>query len=197
MKNKINLLLLMLTMPVFMSAQFVQAFAEEVENNNTLNAKTYRIYIQLTNKNDQIFMIYGDKENPMEISSTKPFYQSPYGGGMARDVNRKMASDNDSLRYDSWITIGAADNYDNNLSQLNLDLKEFEEKGGAIKTTDGAWFCVPTDQQVFCKEDKRMLIMQLTTAGEINARFNIMGRTAAGENFQVKDIVVSAGKKKK
>lgn len=197
MKNKINLLLLMLTMPVFMSAQFVQAFTEEVENNNTLNAKTYRIYIQLTNKNDQIFMIYGDKENPMEISSTKPFYQSPYGGGMARDVNRKMASDNDSLRYDSWITIGAADNYDNNLSQLNLDLKEFEEKGGAIKTTDGAWFCVPTDQQVFCKEDKRMLIMQLTTAGEINARFNIMGRTAAGENFQVKDIVVSAGKKKK
>lgn len=197
MKNKINLLLLMLTMPVFMSAQFVQAFAEEVENNNTLNAKTYRIYIQLTNKNDQIFMIYGDKENPMEISSTKPFYQSPYGGGVARDVNRKMASDNDSLRYDSWITIGAADNYDNNLSQLNLDLKEFEEKGGAIKTTDGAWFCVPTDQQVFCKEDKRMLIMQLTTAGEINARFNIMGRTAAGENFQVKDIVVSAGKKKK
>lgn len=197
MKNKINLLLLMLTMPVFMSAQFVQAFAEEVDNNNTLNAKTYRIYIQLTNKNDQIFMIYGDKENPMEISSTKPFYQSPYGGGMARDVNRKMASDNDSLRYDSWITIGAADNYDNNLSQLNLDLKEFEEKGGAIKTTDGAWFCVPTDQQVFCKEDKRMLIMQLTTAGEINARFNIMGRTAAGENFQVKDIVVSAGKKKK
>ena len=178
-------------------AQFKQVIADEVENNAKIPGRTFRIYLELTNKNDQIFMVYGDKENPLEITSTKPFFQSDFGGPMSRDVNRKMAASNDSLRFDSWITIGADDNYDNNLSQLNLDLKDFEEKGGAIKTNDGAWFCVPTDKQVFCKEDKRMLVMQLTTAGELNATFNIMGRTAAGENFQVKDIKVVAGKKKK
>ena len=183
-------------MPVCSFAQFIKAIAEEVENSGKVTGKTYRIYVELTSKNDQIFMIYGDKENPLEVSSTKPFFQSGFGGPMARDVNRKMAATNDSLRYDSWITIGAADNYDNNLSQLNLDFKDFEGNGGSVKTNDGAWFCVPTDQQVFCKEDKRLLIMQLTTKGEIDATFNIMGRTADGENFQVKGIKVTAGKKK-
>lgn len=189
-------ILICLIVQINSSAQFKQVSVEEVENNGKVDGKTYRIYLELTNRNDQIFMIYGDKENPLEVTSTKPFFQSGYGGAMARDVNRKMAASNDSLKYDSWITIGSPDNYDNNLSQLNLQLQDFEEKGGAIKTNDGAWFCVPTDKQVFCKEDKRLLIMQLTTKGEITATLNIMGRTASGENFQEKGLSVTCGKKK-
>lgn len=188
---------LLASLPIGLSAQFKRVVVEEVQNHGMVKGKTFRVYLEMTSKNDQIMMIYGDRENPLSISATRPFFQALTGGALSRDVNRNLTATTDSLKYDSWLTIGAEDNYENNLSQLNLNLTGFEREGNAVETNDGAWFCVPTDKQTRCKEDKRILIMQLTTEGEISGLINIMGRTASGANFQEKGIRFSSVKPKK
>jgi hypothetical protein len=98
------------------------------------------------------------------------------------------------VRFDSWVTIGSEDNYDNYVNNFLLNFDDFENNGGAIKTSDGAWFCTPDHRQVFCGPDKKILIAQLTTEGKITGKFSVQGRTAGGENFQQFDVSFTAGK---
>lgn len=175
-------------------AQYKGVVVEKVDNKGAVEGTTYRIYIELVNEKDQVHVVFGDAEHPMSIESTKPFYQSSYGGAMSISVNKKAAQEDPKLACDSWVTIGAPDNYDNYVNNFLMDFTAFEESGGPIKTADGAWFCTPDHRQVFCGPSKKILVMQLTTSGKLTAKFSIQGRTAAGENFQQHDIVVTAGK---
>ncbi|MFN0032663.1 MAG: hypothetical protein ACKVOR_10935 [Flavobacteriales bacterium] len=185
--------LLMYALAVASHAQFVKIVVEEIDNEGTVPGRTYRIYAELTNEGDQLYLVYGDSLHPLSISSTKPFYQNQYGGAFAKDVNRKLAMENDSLRYDSWLTIGAADNYNNNVAPLNADTKNFEENGDAVVcNVDGCWFCLPTHKQAYCGSDKKILLMQLTTEGSITGTINIMGKTAAGEMYRNYDVAFKA-----
>lgn len=176
-------------------SQVQQIVVEEVDNGGSVKGRTYRVYAEMTNIKDQIYVLFGDSVNKLEVKSNKPFYQSSYGGSLSRESNRKQASENPQLKYDSWITIGAEDNYDNNVQVLNLDLTNFETKGGAISIPkDGAWFCVPTDKQAYCGENKRILLMQLTTEGNITGLLNIMGKTAEGNPYTKYGLKFSSGK---
>ncbi len=173
-------------------AQFSQIVVEEIENEGKVLGRTYRIYAEMQTEGDQLYIVYGDSAHPMNISSTKPFFQSKYGGAFSKDINRKMAAENDSLRYDSWVTIGAVDNYNNSVTPLKADLSAFEEKGGAITcNTDCCWFCLPDNKQAYCGPDKRILLMQLTSEGIISGNFCIMGKNAKGEVYQVCDVTFS------
>lgn len=196
--RKILLAALIMAAPVLTFAQVTQLVVEEVDNGGNVKGRTYRVYAELTSVKDQIYVIFGDSSHKLEVNSTKPFYQCSYGGPLSRDSNRKQANENAQLRFDSWITIGATDNYDNNVQLLNVDLTEFESKGSAISIPkDGAWFCVPTDKQAYCGENKRILLMQLTTEGKINGILNIMGKTAAGVMYEKYGLKFSTEEKKK
>jgi hypothetical protein len=145
---------------------------------------------------DQLFVVFGDSVHKIEIKSSKPFYQSKAGGATSKDSNRKIAGEDPQLKYDSWITIGAQDNYDNNINTLNLDLSVFESRGGAIDSgKEGAWFCIPTDKQAYCGEDKRILLMQLTTAGTISGKLSLMGKSKDGVSYTKYDMTFECGKK--
>lgn len=188
---------LMMAAPYFAFTQVTKLTVEEVDNGGNVKGRTYRVYAEMTNVKDQIYVIFGDSSHKLEVKSTKPFYQCAYGGPLSRDSNRKQANENALLRFDSWITIGATDNYDNNVQMLNLDLSAFETKGAAIEIPkDGAWFCVPTDKQAYCGDDKKILLMQLTTEGKIDGILNIMGKTAAGDMYEKYAMKFSAGDKK-
>ena len=113
-------------------AQFKSFHIEQIQNSGKVPGKTWRIYAEMTNAGDQLFVVFGDSIHKVEIASTKQFYQATGGSALAKDINRKEASENDLLRFDSWITIGAEDNYDNNTSTLNLNLETFEKSGGKI-----------------------------------------------------------------
>jgi len=179
-------------------SQFKGVLVEEVDNEGKVPGRTYRIYAELTNVSDQVFVVYGDSAHKLEIKSTKPFFQAKTGGALSKDANRKAITESDSLKYDSWVTIGATDNYDNNMNILSMDFDDFEKKGGAINCKkEGAWFCIPTDKQAFCKEDKRILLMQLTTAGVVTGQFSIMGKTAKGDQYQNRDVTFTCGAKSK
>jgi hypothetical protein len=195
---KKNILLAFIAcLPVFGFSQVKQLVVEEIDNGGNVKGRTYRIYAEMTNVKDQIYVVYGDSINPLKISSTKPFYQHKYGGAFSRDSNRKQVSEDKQLKYDSWLTIGAEDNYNNNVQFLNLDFNNFEVKGSAIEIPkDGAWFCIPTDKQAWCGEDKRILLMQLTSDGQIIGTINIMGKTYDGNIYQKQNMAFSCGETK-
>jgi len=178
------------------SAQCKGLIAEQVENEGAIPGKTWRIYAEMTNVGDQVFVVFGDSTHKIKITSTKPFYQSAAGGATSKDSNRKVVKEDPMLRCDSWIAIGAEDNYENNLSTLNLDLTAFEEKGGSIDSgKEGAWFCLPTEKQAYCGESKRILLMQLSTAGAINGSLCLMGKNKDGESYTKYDLTFACGKK--
>jgi hypothetical protein len=178
-------------------AQFKKIVVEEVENEGKVPGKTYRIYAELTNTKDQVLVVFGDSLHPLEINSTKPFFQSESGGALSKDIQRSQIESDHKLKFDSWVTIGSTDNYDNSVNLLNLNFKEFESgTRTSIKTKDGAWFCIPTEKQTVCKEDKKILLMQLTTPGEVTGNISLMGKTATGVTYTNHNIRFSCGGKK-
>lgn len=196
--KSVLVVMLFLVTPVMFYSQFKQIVIEEIDNEGKVPGRTYRIYAEMTNIKDQVYVIFGDSVNKLEIKSTKPFYQSKDGGPFAKNSNRKEVSENPTLKYDSWLTIGAEDNYENNVNVLSVELEDFEDKGGPVTVKkDGAWFCIPTDKQAWCIENRNMLLMQLTTEGEISGKFSIMGKTAAGIPYTVNDVTFACGQKTK
>lgn len=195
--NKISFAVILLMTPLFYYGQFKQVVIEEIDNEGKVPGRTYRIYAELTNIKDQVYVIFGDSVHKLEIKSSKPFYQSKIGGALAKNIQRKEAMEKPDLKYDSWVTIGAEDNYENNLNVLSVDLEQFETKGGPIQIKkDGAWFCIPSDKQAWCMKDTKILLMQLTTEGEITGQFSIMGKTAAGVAYTNHDVTFRCGGKK-
>jgi hypothetical protein len=181
---------------VLASGQFKGLLTEQVENEGKVPGKTWRVYAEMTNVGDQLFVVFGDSTHRIEIKSSKAFYQSKAGGALSKDCNRKVAGEDPTLKYDSWITIGAEDNYNNNMNTLNLDLSLFESRGGAIDSgKEGAWFCIPTDKQAYAGEDKRILLMQLTTEGQISGKLSLMGKSKDGESYTKYDQTFECGKK--
>jgi hypothetical protein len=53
------------------------------------------------------------------------------------------------------------------------------DKGEMLSTNDGAWFVTPDKRQAAAGPSKRILLMQLTSTGEINGLINLHGRTKA------------------
>lgn len=170
-----------------LQAQYKGIEIEQVDNGGLVKGKTIRVYIVLENDSDQVHMVYGDKTRPMEIRTTKQFHQSTLGGATSRFVNRKMAKEKADVRYDSWLTIGAEDNYDNN-TEILLNTDTFEKQGGNIITEDGAWYCLPGSKLGYAGVDKRVLIMQLTSEGDMSGKFSVMGRDKEGQVFQQYDV---------
>jgi hypothetical protein len=176
-------------------AQFKSFHIEPIQNGGNVPGRTWRIYAEMTNVGDQLFVVFGDSLHTIEIGSTKPFYQAPNGSALAKDINRKQAADIPSLRYDSWITIGAEDNYENNTSILNLNLEDFEKNGGTINSgKEGAWFCIPTHKQAYSGDDKRILLMQLTSEGRISGKLSLMGKSKDGVSYTKYDEKFECGK---
>ena len=176
------------------NGQFKQLIIEQVENEGKVKGKTYRIFAELESEGDQVFVIFGDTQHPLSITSDEPFYQDDFGGALSKETNRKAARESKTLAFDSYLTVGATDNYENNVQVLKLDLTDFEEKGKGFGTTDGAWFCMPTDKQAYCGASKRILLMQLTTAGRIQGSINIMGKNKDGEAYTVNDVKIDSKK---
>jgi hypothetical protein len=196
MKNSMFFVLLMLA-AMAAQAQFKRIVVEELENEGKVPGKTYRIYAELTNIKDQVLVVFGDSLHPLEINSTRPFFQSEYGGALSKDIQRAQVEKDIKLKFDSWVTIGSDDNYNNSLNLLNLNFNEFESGARtSIKTKDGAWFCIPTEKQTVCKEDKKILLMQLTTPGEVTGNISLMGKTSEGVTYTNHNIRFSCGGKK-
>ncbi|MFM1999300.1 MAG: hypothetical protein RL204_1247 [Bacteroidota bacterium] len=194
MKSFLSVALLLFAFNAF--SQYKGIEIEEVDNGGLVKGRTYRVYITLANDSDQVFMAYGDSLHPMLIQSTKPFVQSLMGGLTSKNISRKLTNEKPEVKFDSYITIGAEDNYNNNTEVLKIG-EEFESTGSNLQTKDGAWFCLPGSPLAYAGSDKKVLLMQLTTEGEVEGTFSIMGRTADGKNFLQNNLKFSIPVSKK
>ena len=158
------------------NAQFSQLRIERVEHQNRVIGTTWRVYAVMQQEGDILDAVYGDKNHPLQISSTAPFYQHGKGGALASQVMRMDLEKDPTLRFDSWFTIGAEDNYMNSVTPFIVVFDEFE-KGNTFFTQDGAWFVTPDKRQAMAPASKEILLMQLTSTGKIDGVINLPGRT--------------------
>jgi hypothetical protein len=165
------------------SAQVVRIEVDYIDNQGLVPGDTYRVYAVMENEGDILDAVFGEASAPLSITSTKPFYQHPRGGSLSADIQRMDTMDDSSLLYDSWVTIGAEDNYMNAVSGFIMDFTSFDQ-GGPLTTRDGAWFVTPDKRQAMAPPSKRILLMQLTTAGEVEGIINLHGRTKAVTDLQ-------------
>lgn len=172
--------------------QFTRLVVKEIPNKG-VPGKTYRIYAEVKGAEDHVHAVFGQEGHPLKVESTEEFYQSKYGGGMSKEINRSTVSENEELKYDSWVTIGLEDNYNNALNIFIMTLDDFEQ-GKKLQTTDGAWFVTPDHRQAFADKDGLILLMQLTTEGTVDGIINLQGRMGSGEVFKEYDLTFTCGK---
>ncbi len=106
----------------------------------------------------------------------RPFFSTKGEATAANELQRSDVASIEGLAYDSWVTIGYEDNYMNALTAFLMDFSEFEA-GVQLYTNNGAWFVTPDMRQAAAGPDGKLLIMQLTTEGDISGRINLHGRT--------------------
>lgn len=176
-------------------AQVVELVVEQVENAGRVPGKTYRLYAVTTKSTDKVLVIYGDSISPLFIRSSKPFFQATTGGPTAQDSNRKLRAESDSLRHDSWVTIGGEDNYECKVNALNLDFSAFEAGKSLEIPKDGAWFTIPTDRMAEAGDDRKVLLGQFTTRGNLEGQLSIMSKDASGKAYKQTGLTFSYGKK--
>ena len=196
MMVRLSLLVLIVASVSSAQAQFKSLIVEEVDNKGSVPGRTYRVYAQMEAEGDVIDAVFGDGQDYLEITSTAPFYQHEMGGNSANELQRADVFTIDGLKYDSWVTIGYEDNYMNALTAFLMDFSEFET-GSRLYTDNGAWFVTPDMRQAAAGPDGKLLLMQLTTEGEVTGRLNLHGRTRplplrdADERAQYPDSLIS------
>ena len=176
--NKLLTFVLLLGTTTYASAQFVRLEVDYIDNMRKVPGETYRVYAVMENEGDILDAVYGEASAPLKVSSTKPFYQHPKGGALSADIQRYDTTLDETLLYDSWVTIGAEDNYMNAVSGFIMeDALAVFDQGNELLTNDGAWFVTPDKRQAAAGPSKRILLMQLTTIGDVEGLINLHGRT--------------------
>ncbi len=181
-------------------AQVKGVIVEEVNNDGVVPGRTFRIYVECTSDKDYVTSIFAFNEHDMYWRSTKPFFQSAYGGPLSSNSIRATVKEKKELKYDSWFTIGFVDNYGNAVNGFNLDFEGFEN-GEGIESTDGAWYATPDNPQTKAGTAKKVLIAQLTSEGIISGKFNVLGRTVTNadrtewDNWEIHGLTFTAGDK--
>ena len=171
-------------------AQFEGLELELIDNKGLVLGKTYRVYALMQSEGDVIDAIYGEADSPLSLRARKGFFQHPDGGPLSKDILRFDLEKDELLSFDSWVTIGAQDNYQNSVAAFPPGFEESLasfETGDDLETSDGAWFVTPDQLQCLAGSDKRILLMQFTTVGNVTGTFGVHGRTERDDegNFNV------------
>lgn len=158
------------------------------EDMPTAGLRTYRVYANFDNPDDQLTAVFAQEGDPMSITTTTSFYQNALGGAFANEVSPTALLVDPDVAYDSWFTIGGED------SQVNLTTVGVEvaatsfEAGGDFAINNalgGSWFVLPgLEPLAYPDADGRVLIAQLTTDGVVNLSVNLQYRAENGTNPQ-------------
>ena len=141
------------------------------------NQITYRLYLSTPNSDDILTAVAGMDEYPLILSTTTSFYQQESLGNAVPDINLLWIEYYPELEFDSWFTIGATPETYNISEPIYTIESPYQpwvdpfESGGDIFTNDnigGAWYSLNTFQNGIVGEDKKVLIAQLTTDGELS-----------------------------
>lgn len=169
------------------AASNVQLVVQAVDNGDAVPGNTYRVYAELPSNQHSLHAIFADGEHLLNVTSTGSFYQNQLGGATSYDINDAIIGMDESLAFDSWVTVGAENSTNNNLWNIGIDFASFNN-GGAIEVVDGAWFVVPTDVRAAADARNLVLLMQITTDGTATGTLNMQGWTPDGETWRDYDV---------
>lgn len=173
--------------------QYQMLTVVEINNGGIVPGKTYQFYAQFANENDHVHIVFGDDIKELVVQSTEKFYQNEFGGATSANINPKLDSLDKTVGYDSYLSIGRTNSHENYLSNFNLDLNQFESNGSGIRTDNGAWYVTPDQEQAYCKNgNKHVLIAQLTTAGTITGQISMQGKDNKGSIWRELGIPISS-----
>ncbi|MDG2426579.1 MAG: hypothetical protein P8M07_08360, partial [Flavobacteriales bacterium] len=141
---------------------------------------TYRIFAVCNHPDDVVGVVYGDEDSPLNITSSSPFYQHVLGGATPNGINPLLFGGFPELEYDSWATIGIDQSPllsagEGDVVAIQNDqqqwMTDFEMLGQSIVIDDfvgGSWYATDNLTNGIAGEDLRVLLMQLTTTGDIS-----------------------------
>ena len=150
---------------------------------------TYRVYATFDNPTDELVAVYALESAPMVLGVSTSFYQDPFGGALAQNVNPLLFGAFPSLAYDSWFTIGSEDaDGTSDAQQVGMDSYFTTFETGAGFTIDtfigGSWFLIPGQSiDAVAGGDNRVLVGQFTTDGVVNMTLNFQWDDSDSNTF--------------
>jgi len=146
---------------------------------------TYRVYLSTPSTDDFLSAVIGDADDPLFLNTTTSFYQDSWGGSTAASINPLLFDMPAfaSVQYDSWVTIGI-DQQPNLLEGesdvsvlVDPNIESWEvgfSAGGNVDISSpigGGWYILPSSANGIAGEDKKVLIAQVTTDGDLSGQF--------------------------
>ena len=151
--------------------------------------KTYRFYVDMVNTDDFLSSVFGGDTNPLSISTSGGFFNDAFATGAASDgVNPLFFPFSPTLMYDSFVTIGIESTpVGDEVAVSTLESPAQPWTGCFIAVsplsgtdvlvndpTGGAWYVLNGSVNGLPDAiNNRVMIMQMTTAGEICATMNL------------------------
>ena len=148
---------------------------------------TYRVYLQTPASDDFVSAVMADGvtgPGEVHLNTTGSFYKNQFGGLTPNQINPLLFSYFPALEYDSYVTIGLDEEAVGSSQGDILLLGEGDWgpqflSGGdldidaSVATAGGGWFILGTSSNGFAGDDNKVLLAQLTTAGELSGSLNV------------------------
>jgi hypothetical protein len=130
---------------------------------------TVRVYAELETGN-RLDAVFGNSNYSLHIDylgGATPWHQLN-GGPTSMSIDPDAFGAHPSLEWDSFVTIGALDQTDNELGEIGFDWSSWEG-GGSLFADNAVWWVLPPNPQGE-PIDGRVLVAQLTTTAAVGGQ---------------------------
>ena len=150
---------------------------------------TYRLVFHTEYPTDFVTSVFGNSNDPLNITTTTSFYQDILGGVTAESANPLLFGTFPTLAYDSWVTIGLDGPADATASEAGAETVQspdqawvptFEPGGGLPGSSlimddevGGVWYILNGNSNGFPEADGTVLLGQFTTDGVVSGTVNV------------------------
>ena len=137
---------------------------------------TYRVYAVMQNEGDILDAVWRSI-CAVEGDVYSSFLSPPEGGPLSASIQRYHAIQDETLLYDSWVTIGAEDNYMNSVSASSWRMPWWCSMKGDVGNERWGVVCDSRQTSGGSRSLEAHFVDAADTAGEVNGLINLHGRS--------------------
>lgn len=152
------------------------------------NLSTFRFYVQLNDQSDLLTAVFGYDEFPLSVIASEGVFNSGYNTSWsASGINPAFYNVAPELVDDTYATIGLTTSAESSeitglqdpsiVEDQSQQISPFFQSNNATSmesntSTGAVWFVYPSSTNAQPDSSLRVLVMQVTTSGEIMGRLN-------------------------